>query len=69
MSKKMNKRAQSKKKLNQLKKTIQAKDSKHHNNKLKVKKTINALWVFWTAFIPFYLYLIYRLFELDNYLF
>lgn len=69
MSKKMNKRAQSKKKLNQLKKTIQAKDNNSHNNKLKVKKTINALWVFWMTFIPFYLYLIYRLFELDNYLF
>lgn len=69
MSKKMNKRAQSKKKLNQLKKTIQAKDSKQYNNRQKVKKTINALWVFWGIFTPLYLYLIYRLFELDNYLF
>lgn len=65
----MNKRAQSKKKLNQLKKTIQAKDSRYHNSKQKVKKTINALWVFWAIFIPIYLYFIYRLFELDNYLF
>ena len=69
MSKKMNKRAQSKKKLNQLKKTIQAKDNKQHNNQQKVKKTINALWVFWGTFIPIYLYFIYRLFELVNYLF
>lgn len=69
MSKKMNKRAQSKKKLNELKKTIQAKDNRHHNNKQKVKKTINALWTFWIIFIPIYVYLIYRLFRLDNYLF
>lgn len=69
MSKKMNKRAQSKKKLNQLKKTIQAKDDKQCSNRQKVRKPIKALWALWGIFTPLYLYLIYRLFELDNYLF
>lgn len=65
MSKKMNKRAQSKKKLNHLKKAIEARDRKSKEK----KKTYYPFIIFWGIFTPFYLYLIYRLFELDNYLF
>lgn len=68
MSKKMNKRAQSKMKLNQLKKTLREREGRSSNRE-KLKKTLNVLRIFWAMFIPAYLYLIYRLFELDNYLF